>query len=267
MGKWYVDNFGAETGPTLRVGSKGEDVKRWQRIVGVTDDGNFGPKTKAATQTWQKAHGLVADGVVGPKTWGAVPELVSTAAVVPPAVVPQSMISQQFPTTIVPPVTTVAPKQTFTGPAIPPPETRQPFVTPIEKPLEVTTIRKGSRGDSVKRWQTVLGLTPDGNFGPATEAATKQWQSAHGLKPDGVVGPLTWAAVLGSQPAATSKTEAAQKGIAPLANIVKPAGKAITKAKTWVHKKETQGFWAWVVGGVAVVIGGIAIAMGGKKSA
>jgi peptidoglycan hydrolase-like protein with peptidoglycan-binding domain len=259
MGNWYVSNFGAETGPTLKVGSKGDDVKRWQRIIGVTDDGNFGPKTKAATQAWQSSHGLVADGVVGPKTWASVPETVSAAAVAPEAIsapqTPQSIISQQFPTSTQAPVT-------------PPSLKSATFTTPIEKPLEVTTIRRGSRGDSVKRWQTVLGLNPDGNFGPATEAATKQWQASHGLNPDGVVGPKTWAAALGSQPAAVSKQDAIQKGVAPLANVVKPAGKAITKARTWVHKEEqSKGFWAWVVGGVVVVIGGIAVVFGGKKTA
>jgi|SRR5881394_835356 len=260
MGQWYVNNFGAETGPTLRVGSRGDDVKRWQRIIGVTDDGNFGPKTKAATQAWQSAHGLTPDGVVGKMTWGAVPDTVSAAAVVSPDAVQQSLVSQQYPTTpqsVISPTVATAPRVT-SSPV---------FTTPIEKPLTVTTIRRGSRGDSVKRWQSVLGLPTDGNFGPATEAATKQWQSAHGLTPDGVVGPNTWAAVLGSQPAAASRADAIQKGVQPLANIVKPTGKAITKAKTWVHKEEeSKGFFAWVVGGVAIVIGGLVYAMSGKKT-
>ncbi len=57
---------------TLRLGSKGPDVATWQGIIGVTADGDFGPKTEAATRAWQAARGLTADGVVGPKTWGAV---------------------------------------------------------------------------------------------------------------------------------------------------------------------------------------------------
>ena len=43
----------------------------WQKIIGVTPDGQFGPNTAAATKTWQGQHGLTADGVVGPKTWAA----------------------------------------------------------------------------------------------------------------------------------------------------------------------------------------------------
>lgn len=54
---------------TIKKGSKGEDVKKIQKVVGVTADGDFGPKTEAAVIAWQKAHGLTADGLVGPKTW------------------------------------------------------------------------------------------------------------------------------------------------------------------------------------------------------
>lgn len=56
---------------TIRKGARGAEVRTWQRIVGVPDDGVFGPKTEAATKAWQSAHGLVADGIVGPKTWAA----------------------------------------------------------------------------------------------------------------------------------------------------------------------------------------------------
>jgi hypothetical protein len=54
---------------TLRLGSKNEDVKRIQLYLGLTADGNFGPKTEVAVKQWQAAHGLVADGIVGVKTW------------------------------------------------------------------------------------------------------------------------------------------------------------------------------------------------------
>ena len=57
--------------PTLKVGSKGASVKTLQTKLGVTADGDFGPKTKAAVVAFQKKHGLVADGVVGASTWAA----------------------------------------------------------------------------------------------------------------------------------------------------------------------------------------------------
>jgi peptidoglycan hydrolase-like protein with peptidoglycan-binding domain len=43
-----------------------------QNKLGITADGDFGPKTKAAVVAFQNKHGLVADGIVGPKTWKAV---------------------------------------------------------------------------------------------------------------------------------------------------------------------------------------------------
>ena len=57
------------TRPTIQLGSHGDAVKEWQRIIGEKDDGDFGKKTKKKTQLWQAQHGLVADGQVGPKTW------------------------------------------------------------------------------------------------------------------------------------------------------------------------------------------------------
>lgn len=41
--------------------------------------------------------------------------------------------------------------------------------------------------------QTIVGVTPDGLFGPNTQAAVKRFQAAHGLAADGIAGPKTWA--------------------------------------------------------------------------
>jgi len=46
-------------------------IKRIQKKVGVTADGIYGPKTKAAVATQQKKHHLTADGEAGPSTWKA----------------------------------------------------------------------------------------------------------------------------------------------------------------------------------------------------
>ena len=48
-----------------------ELVKVVQAKVGVSADGKFGPRTKAAVRTFQRDHGLVPDGIVGPNTWRA----------------------------------------------------------------------------------------------------------------------------------------------------------------------------------------------------
>lgn len=55
----------------LRLGSRGDDVRRVQGILGEVQDGIFGEVTRAAVRAWQQARGLASDGVVGPATWAA----------------------------------------------------------------------------------------------------------------------------------------------------------------------------------------------------
>lgn len=52
-----------------KEGSKGSEVVKIQKKVGVSSDGVFGVRTKEAVMQWQKANGLVADGIVGNETW------------------------------------------------------------------------------------------------------------------------------------------------------------------------------------------------------
>lgn len=58
-------------------------------------------------------------------------------------------------------------------------------------------LRRGSRGPEVAAMQIKLGLSGDGDFGPATERALMGWQRENGLEPDGVAGPATLAKLLG----------------------------------------------------------------------
>lgn len=53
----------------LRIGSKGDNVKKLQLKLGLIADGVFGRGTDVAVKKWQKANGLTADGIVGEKTW------------------------------------------------------------------------------------------------------------------------------------------------------------------------------------------------------
>jgi putative chitinase len=73
----------------LKVGSRGEDVRRMQQKLGLTADGSFGPATDRAVKAWQSANGLKADGIVGPATWGRMfgdaPAAPATPAVTIPA--------------------------------------------------------------------------------------------------------------------------------------------------------------------------------------
>ena len=59
------------------------------------------------------------------------------------------------------------------------------------------TLRKGSKGDLVKKLQAALNIGADGDFGQGTENALKKWQDRNGLTADGVAGPKTLAKLLG----------------------------------------------------------------------
>lgn len=149
--------------PTIRQGSTGDAVVAWQKIIGVTADGQFGPQTTAATKAFQQKKGLVADGIVGPQSWLAGLGSVITAPVTPGA--PPSL-----------PTST------------PPPVTATPVLTGA-----MPIIKRGSTGAPVKTWQAFLGIAVDGIFGPDTEAKTRTYQAQNGLVADGIVGPNTWA--------------------------------------------------------------------------
>ena len=55
----------------LKIGNKGEEVKRLQEALGITNDGIFGKQTEEAVKLFQKKNGLKVDGIVGDKTWSA----------------------------------------------------------------------------------------------------------------------------------------------------------------------------------------------------
>ena len=58
---------------TIKIGSTGKLVKMLQVFLGgLTVDGKFGAKTKAAVIKFQKTKGLTQDGIVGDKTWRAI---------------------------------------------------------------------------------------------------------------------------------------------------------------------------------------------------
>jgi hypothetical protein len=59
-------------------------------------------------------------------------------------------------------------------------------------------LRMGDTGQAVSHLQELLGLAPDGDFGPATKAAVVAFQQNAGLYADGVVGGQTWRALLAS---------------------------------------------------------------------
>lgn len=148
------------------------------------------------------------------------------------------------------------------------------------EPGPTPTIKKGSKGEPVQRWQKFLGVTADGDFGTGTEKATKTWQGANDLTADGVVGPASWAkaAILGAPAATPSTTFAPTKPqytispaiIAMIAAKNKQAAAASTPAAAgggggWLSKQSTTTKLAMAGGGV-VILGGLAyLLLAGKK--
>lgn len=63
---------------------------------------------------------------------------------------------------------------------VPPPSRTCPFE-------RLPVLKKGSRGDDVKKLQDTLGVSPTGYFGPATEAAVKAVESKYSLPGDGII--------------------------------------------------------------------------------
>lgn len=68
------------------------------------------------------------------------------------------------------------------------------------------TLKKGSKGESVRHLQEVLASNgfdpgvPDGHFGSKTDQAVRAFQADRGLTDDGIVGARTWAALEAGEP-------------------------------------------------------------------
>jgi peptidoglycan hydrolase-like protein with peptidoglycan-binding domain len=146
--------------------SSGDAVSRLQSALHLASDGTFGPETAAAVRRLQARHGLTVDGVVGAATWSVL-GISSEETLTPPPGVAAAVHHHH--------------------------STRATVASTGEATSEGGA---STGGDAVSRLQSALHLSPDGTFGPQTEAAVKRLQARHGLSVDGVVGPATWS-VLG----------------------------------------------------------------------
>lgn len=142
--------------PWLQVGSKGEQVKVVQKVVGAKVDGDFGPATEHAVKKWQAENDILVDGIVGPATWEKMQADIDDEGNKP-------------------------------APAPAPAPAKDANAYPGEP------VKRGSRGEAAKKVQGVIGAKQDGWIGPASERRIKAWQRNNGLTADGVVGPKTWA--------------------------------------------------------------------------
>ena len=60
---------------------------------------------------------------------------------------------------------------------------------------ELPTLRRNAKGVYVNLLQRLLGILPDGKFGPGTQTKVIAFQRAMALNPDGIVGRMTWGAL------------------------------------------------------------------------
>ena len=104
-----------------------------------------------------------------------------------------------------------------------------PRPTPAPAATAYPVLAKGSSGPDVALAQKVVGATPDGQFGPRTQAAVRTWQGQHGVPVTGVMDAPTWARMVALKlvPArgAAPKPTPAPARPAP-AKPTKPAGPA-----------------------------------------
>lgn len=70
----------------------------------------------------------------------------------------------------------------------------------------VQTLKFGSKGDSVRELQKLIGVKADGIFGKDTESAVIGFQNKNKLTADGVVGPATWAKLRSQEPVPETKS-------------------------------------------------------------
>jgi peptidoglycan hydrolase-like protein with peptidoglycan-binding domain len=172
----------SEDGESAQAQSAGNAVQRLQAALHVTPDGDFGPETEAAVRRLQARHGLNVDGVVGSATWNEIGVSGEETLTPPPSALPAA---------------TAHASDASAGANAGASATDASTVEASDNTSSSTNGAPADEsssggGNAVSRLQAALHLTPDGDFGPATEAAIRRLQARHGLTVDGVVGPSTW---------------------------------------------------------------------------
>ena len=158
--------------PTLKKGIKSDAVSQLQAFLNwyhpawsLKVDGSFGGNTESALISFQRTEGIGTDGVYGNQSFNKAKAYLQT--------------------------TQLTPTQTTT--------TTSSTGTIYTGAFPTKTIKKGSKGDQVERWQNFLkwmgyDLKADGKFGDITVDRTKAAQKKFGFtgkNVDGVVGPNT----------------------------------------------------------------------------
>lgn len=149
--------------PVLKEGSKGDAVKELQKLL--LKWGAFVSLDDEGACVFPGEE--VVDGVFGPKTKNAVILFQGKVFLVQDGIVADKTWRALF----------------------------------LNAPVDMPILKKGSKGDLVKKVQERLAIGDyyngkiDGDFGNSTEKAVKALQKQAGLTVDGVIGDRTWFAV------------------------------------------------------------------------
>lgn len=76
---------------TIKLGSKGDTVKKLQQLLNITADGEFGIKTDKAVREFQIKNKLTVDGIVGNNTWKALGIIENTSKCIDSSVIYKSL--------------------------------------------------------------------------------------------------------------------------------------------------------------------------------
>ena len=212
---------------TLKVGSRGEDVRQLQQNLNTLGynagkpDGIFGNGTKSEVIRFQKTYGLSADGIAGKNTLDAIATTVrrKNNGILSKGQVSAEVKSLQnnlknlgylngpadgaFGSGTEAAVKAFQKAHGMTPDGLVGGGTKAQISKAIQEKeeRESSVLKVGSRGDKVRTLQSSLNAlgynagTPDGQFGSGTQNEVIRFQKTYGLTADGQAGPNTQQAI------------------------------------------------------------------------
>ena len=193
---------------SLKRNSKGDQVKKLQTMLKALGyytsqiDGDFGVYTEQAVKAFQKANGHDPDGWFGPKTCPTLVKIYNNKVGnnktdnTPKELTLEYMKQVTSKLTVLPSVV-VLPESEFDTTTGTKKVTEGSIVTETNFDCPKTSLKRNSKGDQVKKLQTMLKARGyytrevDGDFGPYTQEAVIKLQRQLGVKTDGWFGQET----------------------------------------------------------------------------
>lgn len=167
------------------VGSRCKELQEKLNKLGYscgTADGIFGKNTEAALLKFQKENGLAVDGYAGPATFAKLDQLIAAKNTVTVnnwvLRLQKELNAQKF--------------KDSNGKAL-----AEDGIAGKATLSACPTVKQKAKGNLTKLIQEKVGVTVDGDFGPATHSAVITYQKSKRLDQDGIVGTKTWTKFLG----------------------------------------------------------------------